>query len=181
MGACSFEPKRHSTVSNGNRSSAFAMNPLDRRQFLMALGLSGAALSSDVKEVTDDQFLEELERATFQYFVACTEPSTGLVKDRNHVAGEDSRGISSISATGFGLTALCIADSRHWLKQREIRDKALTTLRYLAKRLPHEHGFFYHFVDWRTGERLWKCELSSIDTAILLAGVLTCRTFFAND
>src|SRR3954469_63882 len=151
MGACSFEPKRHSTVSNGNRSSAFAMNLLDRRRFLMALGLSGAALSSDAKEATDDRFLKELERATFQYFVACTEPSTGLVKDRNHVSAEDSRGICSISATGFGLTALCIADSRGWLKHRELREKVLTTLRYLAHHLPHERGFFYHFVDWRRG------------------------------
>jgi hypothetical protein len=159
------------------------MNLLDRREFLLALGGSAAALSSYAKELssTDEQFLEELERTTLQYFLAFTEPSTGLVKDRNHVKGDDPRGICSISATGFGLTALCIADSRRWLNRGEARERARTALRFIATRLPHEHGFFYHFVDWRSGERLWKCELSSIDTALLLAGVLTCRSWFSGD
>jgi hypothetical protein len=126
----------------------------------------------------DDAFLEELERATFRYFTDCAHPETGLVKDRSHVTGEDTREIASIAATGFGLTGLCIADGRGWLPRGEARQRARTALQFLCERMPHEHGFFYHFVNWRTGEREWKCELSSIDTALLLCGALTCRQHF---
>jgi hypothetical protein len=56
-----------------------------------------------------------------------------------------------------------------------------TTLRFLAEGMPHQRGWFYHFVDTATGARAWQCELSSIDTALLLAGVLTARQAFAAD
>jgi hypothetical protein len=127
---------------------------------------------------SDDAFLEELERTTFRYFLDCTHPKTGLIKDRNHITGEDKREIASIAAVGFGLTALCIADGRGWLPRGVARQRARTALHFLCERMPHEHGFFYHFVNWRTGGREWKCELSSIDTALLLCGVLTCRQHF---
>src|SRR5882672_4923377 len=52
---------------------------------------------------------------------------------------------------------------------------------FSANGMPHEHGFFYHFVNWRSGKRVWQCELSSIDTAILLCGVLTCREHFSDE
>jgi hypothetical protein len=126
----------------------------------------------------DDIFLEELQRATFGFFWDCSNPHTGLVKDRNRAAGEDGRHVASIAATGFGLTALCIADQRGWLSTGEARERVRATLRFLREKMPHEHGFFYHFIDWRTGEREWKCELSSIDTGLLLCGVLTCGQYF---
>jgi len=138
-----------------------------------AIRVEGSGLSR-----ADDAFLNELERATFRYFSDFAHPETGLVKDRNHVTREDKREIASIAATGFGLTALCIADGRGWLPRGEARQRARTALQFLGERMPHEHGFFYHFVNWQTGEREWKCELSSIDTAILLCGVLTCRQYF---
>jgi hypothetical protein len=128
----------------------------------------------------DEAFLEEVERATFRFFAECAHPDTGLVKDRNHVAGEDNREIASIAATGFGLTALCIADRRGWLQRGEALARVRTALRFLRRQMPHERGFFYHFVNWHTGAREWRCELSSIDTAILLCGVLTCRQHFRN-
>ena len=138
-----------------------------------AIRVEGSGLSR-----ADDALLDELEHATFRFFAECTHPETGLVKDRNHVIGEDKREIASIAATGFGLTALCIADGRGWLPRGEARRRARTALQFLCERMPHERGFFFHFVNWRTGEREWKCELSSIDTAILLCGVLTCRQHF---
>jgi len=128
----------------------------------------------------DDHFLDELERASFRFFEEDAHPQTGLVKDRSRSDGSDGREIASIAATGFGLTALCIADQRGWLPPQHARGRARLTLRFLRDQLPNEHGFFFHFVNWRTGERLWKCELSSIDTALLLAGVLTCRAYFAD-
>lgn len=163
---------------------------LHRRQFLRALGGGAAAAtaspfllarSATKLDQLDDQFLEKIERATFQYFWDCADARTGLVKDRNSVRGEDSRVIASIAATGFGLSALCIAESRHWLPATRLRERVRLTLRFLATRMPHEHGFFFHFVHWQTGERQWKCEVSTIDTALLLAGVLTCRVHFGGD
>jgi hypothetical protein len=129
---------------------------------------------------TDNKFLDELERASFLFFWESADPDTGLVKDRSHADGQDAREIASIAATGFGLTALCIAHERQYAPRAEIQGRALRTLRFLWDGLPNERGFYYHFVNHRSGERAWKCELSSIDTAILLCGVLTARQHFKN-
>ncbi|MBI2925653.1 MAG: hypothetical protein HYY24_08110 [Verrucomicrobia bacterium] len=126
----------------------------------------------------DDRFLDELQRASFRFFWEAADAHTGLVKDRSQADGPDPREVASIAATGFGLTALCIADRRGYTKRKELEARVLATLRFLWDGLPHEHGFFYHFVNVRTGARVWQCELSSIDTALLLCGVLTCRQHF---
>lgn len=128
----------------------------------------------------DHAFLDELERASFLFFWESADPKTGLVMDRSRADGQDAREIASIAATGFGLTALCIAHERNYAPRAEIEARVLDTLRFLWSGLPHERGFYYHFVNYRTGERAWKCELSSIDTAILLCGVLTARQHFTN-
>jgi hypothetical protein len=127
---------------------------------------------------TDDQLLDEIQRASFEFFWHEAGPATGQVKDRALAAGNDTRTVSSIAATGFALTALCIADRRGYKNSADIKDRVRTTLRFLAHQLPQEHGFFYHFVDMNTGARVSKCELSSIDTTILLCGVLTARQYF---
>lgn len=146
-----------------------------------ALGLAAAEAAPPPFSADDDAFLDELERTTFRFFWECADPVTGLVKDREYAAGDGRASVASLSATGFGLASLCIADQRRWLKPGDARDRARATLRFLHDRMPHERGFFYHFADWRTGERVWQCELSSIDTAILLCGVLTCRQHFLQD
>ena len=86
----------------------------------------------------------------------------------------------SIAATGFGLTALCIGEKREYVSYAQARDRALVTLRFLWKRLHNQRGFFYHWANINTGDRLWESEISSIDTAILLCGVLTCRQHFVH-
>lgn len=124
-------------------------------------------------------FLEDLERASFRFFLEAAHPKTGQVLDRKRADGEgDSRGVASIAATGFGLAALCIADRQGWIPRDEARSRVTRTLRFLRDETVHVRGFFYHFLDWATGERLWKCELSSIDTTILMCGVLCCRAHF---
>ena len=128
----------------------------------------------------DERLLDEVGQASFRYFWECADAQTGLVKDRSGADGPDAREAASIAATGFGLTALCIADQRRWKPRAELRERVRATLQYLAARLPHEHGFFYHFVNAHNGERFWQSEVSSIDTAILLCGVLTCRQHFAD-
>jgi len=128
-------------------------------------------------EGTDEQLLDETQRASFDFFWKEASAQTGQVKDRALARGGDQRSISSIAATGFGLTALCIGDQREYRKSSEIGDRVCKTLQFIAD-MPHEHGFFYHFVDMETGQRAWNCELSSIDSSLLLCGVLTTRQHF---
>jgi hypothetical protein len=126
---------------------------------------------------TDDRLLEEIERGAFDFF--WTEASAhGQIKDRALLNGHDTHTLSSIAATGFGLTALCIGHARRYRNQNEIVERVRKTLRFLWDRMPHEHGFYYHFVDMESGQRIWRSELSSIDTAILICGVLTARAYF---
>jgi len=131
-------------------------------------------------EGTDAQLLDEIQRATFQFFWDEASQETGQVKDRALANGNDSRMMSSIAATGFGLTSLCIGDQRGYGKSPEILERARKTLRFLANDLPNERGFFFHFVHMETGQRWEKCELSSIDSSLLLCGVLTARQYFAD-
>jgi hypothetical protein len=129
---------------------------------------------------TDDQLLDEIQKASFQFFWNEASSATGQVKDRASASGQDRRVLSSIAATGFGLTALCVADQRGYAKPHEIAERMRRTLRFILNQLPHEHGFFYHFAHIETGQRLRRCEVSSIDTSILLCGVLTARQHFAD-
>ena len=127
---------------------------------------------------TDDQFLDAIERAIFLYFWEQASSTTGQVKDRVFAAGNDTRTVSSIAATGFGLTALCIADQRGYMTSADIGARVQATLSFLLNQMPHKNGFFYHFVDMNTGARAFNSEVSSIDTTILLCGILTCRQHF---
>ncbi|PYV36203.1 MAG: hypothetical protein DMG09_18125, partial [Acidobacteria bacterium] len=124
--------------------------------------------------------LDDIQRATFDFFWNEASPTTGQVKDRALANGNDLRKMSSVAATGFGLTGLCIADYRGYGKSAEIRERVRKTLRFVVNQMPHEHGFFYHFIDMETGKRWEKCEVSSIDSSLLLCGVLTARQYFAD-
>jgi hypothetical protein len=159
-----------------------------RRDFLrsLAVGSSGLLLetadlfSSNQPNATRelDDLLVELERRACLYFYEQAAPSTGLVKDRARHTGRDTHNISSIAATGFGLSAMCIAHQNGFLKRSDAKQRVQTTLEFLARKLHNEHGFFFHFVDMESGGRAFQSEISSIDTAILLLGVLHCRTYF---
>jgi len=131
-------------------------------------------------EGTDERLLDEIQRATFNFFWNEASPKTGQVKDRALAQGNDSRKMASIAATGFGLTSLCIGDQREYGKHPEILERVRKTLRFLADDLPNEHGFFYHFIHMDSGQRWEKCELSSIDSSLLYCGVLTARQYFAD-
>jgi hypothetical protein len=127
----------------------------------------------------DEQLLEELEKTNFLYFWEQANPQTGMVKDRSNANSADTGVVASIAATGFGLTALCIGQKRNFVSLPDARERVLVTLRFLWKKLPTHRGFFYHFANINTGERVWDSEVSSVDTAILLCGILTCRQHFA--
>ena len=126
----------------------------------------------------DDQFLDEVEKASFQFFWEQGNPKTGMVQDRANVRGGPEGIVASIAATGFGLTALCIGTERKYIGARDARERVFAALNFLWKKLPNHRGFFYHWANINTGERVWDSEISSVDTAILLCGILTCREYF---
>jgi len=125
-------------------------------------------------DLSDNALLDEIQKKTFQYFWNEANPENGLIKDRSTV---DSP--SSIAAVGFGLTAIPIAIERGWITKTEGYNRVLTTLKSFAEgKVEGYNGFFYHFVDMKTGKRVWNCELSSIDTALFLAGVIFVGEYF---
>src|SRR6185295_9792587 len=134
----------------------------------------------------DDAFLEDLSRRSFMFFWEQADPETGIIRDRSGrdggpSANTASRDIGSIASVGFGLTGMCIAAERGWRPRDQIVQRVRATLEFFATRSPHEHGWLYHFVNLHTGAREWQSELSSIDTALFLGGVLTVRRCFAAD
>ena len=165
------------------------MKDLSRRDFLRTVagtaagyGLAGATGPLWVAGGTrfsaeNEALLDDIERTAALYFWEQANPYNGLTKDRSRADGPDERDVTSIATTGFGLATLCIADRRGYLKHDKIVERVLTTLRFFAKRLQHQHGWFYHWLTMQ-GERTWESEVSSIDTALLLCGILTCAEYF---
>jgi hypothetical protein len=126
-------------------------------------------------------FLDTVETRTFHYFWDLTNAANGLTPDRSPTPS-----FSSIAAVGFALTAYPIGVERGYITRDEARQRVVTTLRFFwsapqdsaASGSTGYHGFFYHFLDMNTGARFQQVELSTIDTALLLAGVLTCQSYF---
>ena len=161
---------------------------ISRRDFLKAAAMTAAlpsAVSGYALTDDDDRFLDDLSRRAFLYFWEQADPHTGLVLDRAAVDGQQrtshSVDVASTAATGFALTACCIASRRNWVDPNAARERVRATLRHLALEQEHQFGWYYHFVNRKTGERAWNCELSTIDTALLLAGALTAQQCFAAD
>lgn len=127
-----------------------------------------------------DQQVAELERNTFSYFWRETNPTNGLIPDSTQ-----GNPPASIAGVGFALSAYPIGAERRFVRREEAAARALTTLRFFweSAQGPEpdatgHHGFYYHFLDVKTGRRAWRSELSTIDTAILLAGALTSAAYF---
>ena len=130
--------------------------------------------------VTWDPFLDTLQERTLRFFLDTT-PQNGLAYDR-----WPSHSPSSLGAVGYALTCYPIAVERGLITRAEGARRAATTLRYLYGLPQHPgstavsgyKGFFYHFVDVRDGSRYWNCELSTIDTGLMLMGAFTCHSYF---
>jgi hypothetical protein len=128
-----------------------------------------------------DPFLVDLEQRTFRFFWDTANPKNGLIPDRFPTPS-----YSSVAAVGFGLTTYPVAVERGYITRKQARKRVLTTLRFF-RNAPQGHGvkgtagykgFFYHFLDMKTGHRFEDSELSTVDTAILVAGALFCQSYF---
>src|SRR5213594_3823423 len=126
-------------------------------------------------------FLDTLEERTFHYFWDLTSTQNGLTPDR-----APSPSFSSIAAVGFALTAYPIGVERSYITRAQAAQRTLATLRFFWT-APQDsalsgstgyHGFFYHFLDMSTGQRFQNVELSTIDTSLLLAGILLSQSYY---
>ena len=130
------------------------------------------------------EMLDALQRETFDYFVHEVNPLNGLVADKTQEGAP-----ASIAAVGLALSAYPVGVERGFITRAEAartnaRDPAVssgTALRATESEATGYKGFYYHFLDMKTGRRVWKCELSTVDTAFLLAGMLTAAAYFANE
>ena len=128
-----------------------------------------------------DAFLADLERRTFDFFWDTTDARTGLAPDR-----WPTPSFASIAAVGFALSAYPVGVARGYITRAQARERTLTTLRFFAglpqgpgkKGVAGYKGFFYHFLDMKEGLRFGRCELSTVDTALLLMGALHAQSFF---
>jgi hypothetical protein len=129
---------------------------------------------------TDDALLGSLQRAAFGYFLSALNPANGLIADTSRANSP-----SSIAVVGFALSVYPIAVERGWLARDDALTHSLAALRFFrdsdqsgSPEATGHKGFYYHFLDLRTGKRVWLSELSMVDTALLIAGALTASMYF---
>src|SRR3989442_4724029 len=130
-----------------------------------------------------DRLLDDLQREAFEYFLHEVNPENGLVIDKTK---EDWP--ASIAAVGLALSAYPVGVERGLMSRAGAVERTLTTLRFFWNSPQSAEpdatgykGFYYHFLDMKTGRRAWSCELSTVDSALLIAGMLAARAYFQHD
>jgi hypothetical protein len=171
---------------------------MHRREFIALFGAGLAALqaraipTAGTLSSSDEDFLDDLQRRCFRYFLEKTDPAIGLTLDRARFDGGmytlDQRPTANITVTGFGLAAFCIAAERGWISRPDAANRVRTALKFFARHAPHEKGWYYHWLHLRKGTRAAAysirgelSEVSTVDTALLLSGILTARQYFTSD
>ena len=182
-------PVHRLTLLASGRAAARPLRAVARCVIATALWTSlGACANGSVAAITGpavdyrgDPFLDTVEVRTFRWFWETTNPTNGLVPDR-----WPTKSFSSVAAIGFGLTSYVIGAERGYVSRTAAAARVRTTLDFLSHApegatptgVTSYKGFFYHFLDMDTGLRFQTVELSTIDTSLLLAGVLVCREYF---
>jgi hypothetical protein len=129
---------------------------------------------------SDDELLDRFQRAAFGYFLEQYNPENGLVADTSRPGAP-----ASIAVVGFALSCYPVGVERGWMARADAASRILVSLRFFCNSLQSEQpdatghkGFYYHFLDMKSGKRVWQSEVSLIDTTLLLAGVLTASAYF---
>ena len=138
---------------------------------------------TDPPTLSDDDLLDRFQRAAFDYFLSTCNPANGLVADRSLTGSP-----CSIAVVGFALSSYPVAVERGWMTRDEARRAHARHPAFFLNSPQSEapdatgyKGFYYHFLDMQSGKRVWQSELSLIDTALLLAGVLTASAYFTDN
>ncbi len=170
----------------------FQRAPVSRRPLVLSASIAFLALTGCASfgpngglewlpSPRQSAFLDTLQRRTFDFFWERTNPRNGLTPDR-----WPTKSFSSIAAVGFALTAYPIGVERGYITRTQARERVLTTLKFFWEAPQGDgvagttgyKGFFYHFLDMETGRRFSQVELSTIDTTLLLGGMLFCQMYF---
>ena len=137
----------------------------------------------DLARISDEALIVRLQRAAFSYLFDYANDDTGLVADTSREGSP-----CSIAVVGFALSCYPVAVRNGWLSRADAAARTLKILRFFSRSTQSDapdatgyKGFYYHFLDMRTGKRVWQCELSLIDTALLIAGVLVAGCYFDAD
>ncbi len=132
-------------------------------------------------ELSDEALLDRLQHDAFDYFLQNSNPENGLVADTTRDGAP-----SSIAVVGFALSAYPVGVERGWIERADAAQRTLVTLRFFIGSdqsgnpgAAGYRGYYFHFLDLRSGTRAWRSELSLIDTALLMAGVLTAAAYFS--
>jgi hypothetical protein len=141
------------------------------------------ATGEELNRLPSDDELGRLQLTTLQYYLHESNPVNGLIRDKT-----EPRAPSSIAAIGLGLSTIPVLVERGVISREFAPELVLKRLRFFRDS-PHGpqadaagyRGFYYHFLDMKTGRRVWECELSTIDSAFLFAGMLTCAAYFDGD
>ena len=134
----------------------------------------------EVPALSDEALLEQLQQAAFGYFLRMANPANGLIADTTRPSAP-----ASIAVVGFALSTYPVAVERGWMTRADAAERSLACLRFFMRsdqsgsaEATGYKGFYYHFLDMQSGARVWHSEVSIIDTALLVAGVLTARAYF---
>lgn len=167
---------------------------MDRRRFLMGSTVAGALLAAGacapmgpmpgLPMAALDPEVEELQKRTFDWFVHVTDRERGLTPDR-----WPTQSFCSVAAVGFALTCWPVGVERGWMSRDEARTRTLNTVRFFhdapqgpdARGMTGHKGFFYHFLEMDTGHRFGRTELSTVDTTLLMGGMLFAARWFDTD
>ncbi|HEX3673513.1 MAG TPA: glucoamylase family protein [Rhizomicrobium sp.] len=133
--------------------------------------------------LSDDALILRLQRGAFSYLIDYANPKNGLVADTSRDGSP-----CSIAVVGFALSCYPVGVRNGWMSRKDAADRTLAALRFFTHSAQSDQpdatgykGFYYHFLDMQTGKRVWQCELSLVDTTLLMAGILIAACYFDGD
>ena len=139
-----------------------------------------AGVAGNATRLSDEVMLDRLQQSAFGYFLKASNPQNGLIADTSREGSP-----SSIAVIGFALSTYPVAVERGWIERTDAVQRTLDALRFFwnsdqsgSVDATGYRGYYFHFLDMATGARKWRSELSLIDTALLLAGMLTAAAYF---
>ncbi|MBI1334241.1 MAG: hypothetical protein GC165_15335 [Armatimonadetes bacterium] len=134
-----------------------------------------SALTTSAPDLSGWKLLDDCSHRAFNYFVERSDAATGFTKDRSaNFTPEDNpeHVVASVAAVGFALSAYAVGDHRGWMTHKEAIAKSRNTIRHMIDLAPKSHGWYYHWLNWKTGKIEWNSEVSTIDSSIFFCGLI---------
>ncbi len=147
------------------------LNAFSTMMFTAILGLS--------LQLSAAQLIDDVQHRAVSFFWNESYAANGFTKDRaSNSEGPDTHDVATCAGVGYALIAYTIGVEHKWLGRKEALERSRTTMSHLLTDWQQSHGWLYHFANWKTGERVWKSEASSIDTSLCLAGIIAAERYW---